>query len=139
MNSFAFPYALGSRAAATTTYRTAIVGGKTIPFKQPTTGDGFSDRISVPTAVFITSCGTWKTGAVTTLWYKGSIVALYYSHQAAGSIQVLQYRLQPALSRLQLPDRVPDSELAAAANADVPRHQYARLHAARFCRRQGVD
>lgn len=44
---------------------------------------------------------------------------------------MLQHRLQPANPRLQLPDGVPHSELAAAANADVPGYQHHRLHADR--------
>ena len=85
VNSFAFPYALGSRAAATTTYRTAIVGGKTIPFKQPTTGTVGQD-FGTDGGVhnFLRYLENWGGQ---TLWYKGSIVALFYSHQAAGSFK----------------------------------------------------
>ena len=85
VNSFAFPYALGSRAAGTTTYRTAIVGGKTIPFKQPTTGTVGQD-FGTDGGVhnFLRYLENWGGQ---TLWYKGSIVALFYSHQAAGSFK----------------------------------------------------
>src|SRR5580692_11505381 len=41
-----------------------------------------------------------------------------------GHIQVLHYGVRSADPRLQLPDGVPDSEPAAAANADVPGDQH---------------
>ena len=85
VNSFAFPYTLGSRAAATTTYRTAIVGGKTIPFKQPpggTIGQDFGTDGGVHN--FLRYLENWGGQ---TLFYKGSIVALFYSHQAAGTFK----------------------------------------------------
>jgi hypothetical protein len=85
VNSFAFPYATGSRAATTTTYRTAIVGGKTIPFKQPgggTIGQDFGTDGGVHN--FLRYIENWGGQ---TLFYKGSIVALFYSHQAAGTFK----------------------------------------------------
>ncbi|MGA8142723.1 MAG: PilX N-terminal domain-containing pilus assembly protein [Candidatus Acidiferrales bacterium] len=85
VNSFAFPYALGSRTATTTTYRTAIVGGKTIPFKQPgggTIGQDFGTDGGVHN--FLRYLENWGGQ---TLWYKGSIVALFYSHQGAGTFK----------------------------------------------------
>jgi hypothetical protein len=85
VNSFAFPYTLGSRAAATTTYRTAIVGGKTIPFKQPgggTIGQDFGTDGGVHN--FLRYLENWGGQ---TLFYKGSIVALFYSHQGAGTFK----------------------------------------------------
>ena len=65
-----------------------------------------------------------------TLWYKGSIVALFYSQQGVGSVQVLQHRLRPADSRLQLRDGVSDSGLLPPRTPmfrDINTH---RLHAA---------
>ena len=85
VNSFAFPYALGSRTATTTTYRTAIVGGKTIPFKQPgggTIGQDFGTDGGVHN--FLRYLENWGGQ---TLFYKGSIVALFYSHQGAGTFK----------------------------------------------------
>ncbi len=85
VNSFAFPYALGSRAATTTTYRTAIVGGKTIPFKQPgggTIGQDFGTDGGVHN--FLRYLENWGGQ---TLFYKGSIVALFYSHQGVGTFK----------------------------------------------------
>ena len=40
---------------------------------------------------------------------------------------MLHYGVQPADPRIQLPDGVPDSEPAAAANADVPGDQHDRI------------
>ncbi len=84
VNSFAFPYAPGSRSGSTTTYRMAILGGKTIPFKQPTVG-GVGQDFGTDGGVhnFLRYIETWNG----TLWYKGSIVALFYSHQAAGTFK----------------------------------------------------
>jgi hypothetical protein len=90
VNSFAFPYALGSRTALTTTYRTAVVGGKTIPFKQPPGGTG---GLANGKSDFGTDGGVHnflrylENWGGQTLWYKGSIVALFYSHQAAGTFK----------------------------------------------------
>ena len=65
VNSFAFPYTPNSRAGNTTTYRMAVVGGKTIPFKQPTV---HAEARHVPptsarTVVRTTSCATSRPGA----------------------------------------------------------------------------
>jgi hypothetical protein len=88
VNSFAFPYTLGSRAGNTTTYRMAVVGGKTIPFKQPTVNCG----TAACSADFGTDGGAhnflryieqWSG----TLYYKGSLVSLYYSHQGVGTFK----------------------------------------------------
>jgi hypothetical protein len=85
VNSFAFPYAPGTRAAVTTTYRMAIVGGKTIPFKQPTVG-AVSQDFGTDGGVhnFLRYIEAWGGQ---TLWYKGSIVALFYSHQGVGTFK----------------------------------------------------
>jgi hypothetical protein len=89
VNSFAFPYNLGSRTAVTTTYRTAVVGGKTIPFQQPTVACGSS----ACSADFGTDGGAHnflryiENWGGTTLYYKGSLVSLFYSHQGAGTFK----------------------------------------------------
>ena len=89
VNSFAFPYlsATDQRVAFDTTYRVAIAGGKGIPFQLPTAG--------APPADFGTDGGAhnflryledWGNGKPSgTLWYEGSIVSMYYSHQAVGT------------------------------------------------------
>jgi hypothetical protein len=88
VNSFAFPYTLGSRAGNTTTYRMAVAGGKTIPFKQPTVNCG----TAACSADFGTDGGAHnflryieQWGG--TLYYKGSLVSLYYSHQGVGTFK----------------------------------------------------
>jgi hypothetical protein len=88
VNSFAFPYTLGSRTGNTTTYRMAVVGGKTIPFKQPTVNCG----TAACSADFGTDGGAHnflryieQWGG--TLYYKGSLVSLYYSHQGVGTFK----------------------------------------------------
>ncbi len=101
VNSFAFPYGSlnaagaasitnGGRNATTTTYRMAIVGGKTIPFKQPPAGTGGAANGKSDFGTdggvhnFLRYLENWGGQ---TLWYKGSIVALFYSHQAAGTFK----------------------------------------------------
>jgi hypothetical protein len=89
VNSFAFPYTLGSRNAVTTTYRTAVVGGKTIPFQQPTVNCGTAAcgpdfGTDGGAHNFLRYVENWGG---TTLWYKGSLVSMYYSHQGIGTFK----------------------------------------------------
>ncbi|HYL47442.1 MAG TPA: hypothetical protein VEU52_10480, partial [Candidatus Limnocylindrales bacterium] len=81
VNSFAFPYNLAGRAAITSNYRTAIVGGKGIPFLNPngTYQDYGTDGGTHNFLRYIENWGGQE------LNYKGSIVSLYYSHQAVGT------------------------------------------------------
>ena len=83
VNSFAFPYTLGSRNAVTTTYRTAVIGGKGVPFilagVAGTAGPDYGTDGGAHN--FLRYIENW-TGQ--TLWYRGSIVSLYYNHQAVG-------------------------------------------------------
>ena len=82
VNSFAFPYNLNNRNSTDTTYRMAIVGGKGIPFKQPTVGGvGMDFGTDGGTHNFLRYIENWGG----TLWYEGSIVSMYYNHQAVGS------------------------------------------------------
>jgi hypothetical protein len=87
-NSFGFPYGLtegdittGGRNAAQTTYRVAIVGGKGIPFPNPagTYQDYGTDGGAHN---FLRMLENWGGQ---TLYYMGSIVSFYYSHQAYGT------------------------------------------------------
>lgn len=83
INSFAFPYTLGSRQAVTTTYRVAVMGGKGVPFAQPAgTGNDFGTDGGAHN--FLRYIENWGGQ---TLWYKGSIVSLFYNHQAVGSFK----------------------------------------------------
>jgi hypothetical protein len=91
VNSFAFPYGSGGavsnggRAATQTTYQLAIVGGKGIPFANPF-GNGAGPAQDYGTDGgahnFLRFLEDW-TGQ--TLYYRGSIVTFYYSHQAYGT------------------------------------------------------
>ena len=91
VNTFAFPYGSGSpagitnggRNAVTTTYRTAIIGGKGIPF--PLAGVGGTAAADYGTDGgahnFLRYIENWGGQ---TLYYTGSVVSLYYNHQAVG-------------------------------------------------------
>ena len=81
VNSFAFPYSWAKRTGQTTTFRVAVVAGKGVPFKQPTNG--------APPADFGTDGGVhnflrFLEGWNGTLYYEGSLVSIYYNHQAQG-------------------------------------------------------
>jgi PilX N-terminal len=90
-NSFAWPYGMnstgysignGGRNAVTTTYRMAAAGGKNIPFQQPTVGAPPQDFGTDGGAHnFLRYLENWGGQ---TLYYEGSIVNMYYNHQAAG-------------------------------------------------------
>jgi Tfp pilus assembly protein PilX len=84
VNSFAGPYNLGLRAGNTTWYRTAIVGGATVPFTQPTFS-GVSADYGTDGGVhnFLRYIEAWGG----TLNYNGSIVDLYTSRQANGTFK----------------------------------------------------
>jgi hypothetical protein len=83
VNSFAFPYTLGSRNAVTTTYRMAVIGGKGVPF--PLAGVAGTVAADYGTDGgahnFLRYIENWGGQ---NLWYTGSIVSLYYNHQAVG-------------------------------------------------------
>jgi hypothetical protein len=82
VNSFAFPYNPGNRSGVDTTYRLAVVGGKGIAFKQPTVGSPPQDfGTDGGTHNFLRYLESWSG----TLWYQGSIVSMYYNHQAVGT------------------------------------------------------
>jgi PilX N-terminal len=83
VNSFAFPYALGSRIPVATTYRMAVIGGKGVPFPiAPVTGTAAADYGTDGGAHnFLRYLEYWSGVNV---YYTGSIVSLYYNHQATG-------------------------------------------------------
>jgi type II secretory pathway pseudopilin PulG len=79
-NSMLNPLNLGNRNATNTYYRLAIAGGKNINFLQPAgTGQDFGTDGGVHN--FLRYLETWG-GA--TLYYRGSLVSLYYSQYATG-------------------------------------------------------
>jgi hypothetical protein len=80
VNSFTSSFNMGNRVAATTYYRTAIMGGKNISFTQPTgytTSQDFGTDGGVHN--FLRYVENWGGQ---TLNYKGSIISMYYSRQA---------------------------------------------------------
>jgi len=90
VNSFIFPYGQlsggnylvtnGGRNAVTTTYRIAVAAGKNVPFKQPTVGVVGNDFGTDGGAHnFLRYIENW---GCCTLYYRGSIVSMYYAHQA---------------------------------------------------------
>jgi hypothetical protein len=89
VNTFAFPYGIsnsitnGGRNAVTTTYRVAIIGGKGVPF--PLAGVAGTAAADYGTDGgahnFLRYIENWGGQ---NLWYTGSIVSLYYNHQAVG-------------------------------------------------------
>jgi hypothetical protein len=80
LNSFANPTNLGARGAVTTYYRLAIAGGKNMNFPKPNWGanDYGTDG---GTHNFLRYLENWGGQ---TLWYKGSLVSLYYSTYNTG-------------------------------------------------------
>jgi hypothetical protein len=97
VNSFAFPYLDDSgntgnadlRVSADTTYRLALAGGKNIPFVQPTVGTAGQDFGTDGGAHnFLRYLEDWGSGAPNgTLYFEGSIVSMYYNHQAVGTFK----------------------------------------------------
>jgi len=84
-NSFLFPYNPNNRDATNTTYRLAVVAGKSIPFKQPTTGSPYMDFGTDGGAHnFLRFLENWGSS---TLYYEGSIVSMFYNHQAVGTFK----------------------------------------------------
>jgi hypothetical protein len=89
VNTFAFPYGSGGvitnggRNAVTTTYRMAIIGGKGVPFALAgVTGTAAADYGTDGGAHnFLRYIENWGGQ---NLWYTGSIVSLFYNHQAVG-------------------------------------------------------
>jgi hypothetical protein len=87
VNSFAFPYVTsGTQRNATTTYfRTAIMAGKGISFPQPTTCGTVACYADFGTDGgvhnFLRFLEDW---AGQTLFYRGSIISMYYNRQAVG-------------------------------------------------------
>jgi len=91
VNSFAFPYGIGGavgnggRDATTTTYRIAVAAGKNVPFLQPGVGVVGNDFGTDGGAHnFLRYIENWGPA---TLYYRGSIVSMYYNHQAVGNFK----------------------------------------------------
>ncbi|MGC2420993.1 MAG: PilX N-terminal domain-containing pilus assembly protein [Candidatus Acidiferrales bacterium] len=85
VNSFAFPYTPGNRSGVTTTYRVAVAAGKGIPFQRTATFGAYP----TPPQDFGTDGGVhnflrFLEGWNGSLYYTGSIVSIFYNHQAVG-------------------------------------------------------
>jgi hypothetical protein len=81
-SSTTYPTELGRTASAAAYYRTAVMGGSTIPFPQPTgytTYEDFGTDGGVHN--FLRMLENWGSS---TLYYEGAIADFYYSVQATG-------------------------------------------------------
>lgn len=79
-NSFTSPHNPGGRSALTTYYRTALIAGKTKPFPRITSVEDFGTDGGVHN--FIRFLENWGGQ---TLYYRGSIVSLFFNRQAVGT------------------------------------------------------
>ena len=77
VNTFLFPYNDGNRLAVQTAYRTAVIGGKGIPFPQP---NGQNEDFGTDGGVhnFLRYLESWNSaaGVQLTCYYNGSMVEL---------------------------------------------------------------
>ena len=115
-----------NRTTTDTTYRVAVVGGKGIPFKQPTVGGPPQDFGTDGGAHnFLRYMENWGG----TLYYEGSIVSMYYNHQAVGTFKCCTTVYSPPTRAYQVRHELPDAELVAAAHAHAAGDQHADVHA----------
>lgn len=81
-NSLNNPTTPGSRAGVTTYYRTAVAGGKNVPFPQPAwAAQDFGTDGGLHN--FLRYLEAWGS----TLYYNGSLVSMYYSEYATGTFK----------------------------------------------------
>ena len=122
-NSLVFATASGSRTpAAPAYYRTAISGGKNIPFPQPgwtNVANDFGTDGGMHN--FLRYLENWSGQSLN---YDGSLVSMYYAEYDTGT-----YKdgpggdvYSPATPKLLLRRAVPDSGELATGHADVPGH-----------------
>jgi|HubBroStandDraft_1064217.scaffolds.fasta_scaffold01829_10 hypothetical protein len=120
VNSFAFPYGIGGvgavitnggRNATTTTYRVAVAAGKNVPFVQPGVGVVGNDFGTDGGAHnFLRYIENWGPA---TLYYRGSIVNMYFSHQAISTFKCCNLVYSPPTrgynfdSDFQTPSKLP--------------------------------
>jgi PilX N-terminal len=82
VNSFISPYALGGRTAGSTSYRTAIISGKGIPFAVGAIGNSGPDYgTDGGLHNFLRYLENWGGQS---LYYKGSLVSFYFNQQDIG-------------------------------------------------------
>lgn len=82
LNSFSYPYNPNNRPRANTMFRTAVVAGKGIPFKMPS---GAGVPVDYGTDGGMHNFLRYLEGNGNTIYYHGSVVSFYYSHQATGT------------------------------------------------------
>lgn len=82
LNSFSYPYNPNDRPRANTMFRTAVVGGKGIPFEMP---NGAGVPVDYGTDGGMHNFLRYLEGNGNTIYYHGSVVSFYYSHQATGT------------------------------------------------------
>ena len=82
MNSFTTPYDMGSRNAATTYYRFAVIAGKGLNFPYITTQSDWDYGTDGGAHNFLRYIENWGGQK---LWYRGSIASMFYSRQATGT------------------------------------------------------
>jgi Tfp pilus assembly protein PilX len=91
VNSFAFPYVTSNtqRNAVTTYFRTAVMAGKGVSFPQPTTCGTVACYADFGTDGgvhnFLRFLEDWGANGGQTLFYRGSIISMYYNRQAVGT------------------------------------------------------
>jgi len=91
VNSFAFPYVTSNtqRNAVTTYYRAAVMAGKGISFPQPTTCGTAACYADFGTDGgvhnFLRFLEDWGANGGQTLFYRGSIISMYFNRQAVGT------------------------------------------------------
>ena len=91
VNSFAFPYVTSNtqRNAVTTYFRIAVMAGKGVSFPQPTTCGTATCYADFGTDGgvhnFLRFLEDWGANGGQTLFYRGSIISMYYNRQAVGT------------------------------------------------------
>ena len=108
--------------------RTRTIGWRSLPARTRRSRGRRPARrrpTSAPTAVCTTSCACSSRAA--RVHYRGSIATFFYSRQAIGVYKCCNTVYGAPDPTLLLRYRLPGSGAAAAADADVPRHELARL------------
>ena len=83
IRSYSSPYAYGGRAAATSYYRLAILGGKGVSFPEPTTGSvNYDFGTDGGVHNFLRYVEDWGNQ---TLNYSGSLVSFFFNEQSVGT------------------------------------------------------
>ena len=133
--SFSFPYTPDSRPrSAQSYYRFAVIAGKNAPFLRSAVVDTVDQD-------FGTDGGAHNflrmlEGGGGTVNYRGSIVTFYFSRQAVGVFKMMD-GVRRHRRDVHLRHRLPRPGASAAADADVPRRERARLQTGDQARKVG--